>query len=69
MTAEQTSIGVGGGIVALSDPQMEFEEIMLKAKALIHAMLITNHGVVDPDQYSIQGLETTASNSYQKVGV
>ena len=69
ITAEQTSIGVGGGIVALSDPQMEFEEIMLKAKALIHAMLITNHGVVDPDQYSIQGLETTASNSYQKVGV
>jgi para-aminobenzoate synthetase len=69
MTTEQTSIGVGGGIVALSDPQMEFEEIMLKAKALIHAMLITTHGVVDPDRYSIQGIETTASNSYQKVGV
>ncbi|MEI6331516.1 MAG: aminodeoxychorismate synthase component I [Pseudanabaena sp. ELA645] len=69
MTTEQTSIGVGGGIVALSDPQMEFEEIMLKAKALIHSMLIITHGVVDPDRYSIQGIETTASNSYQKVGV
>jgi para-aminobenzoate synthetase len=69
MTAEQTSIGVGGGIVALSDPQMEFEEIMLKAKALIHAMMITTHGVVDPDQYSIQGIETVTSDSHQKVGV
>jgi para-aminobenzoate synthetase len=44
MTAEQTSIGVGGGIVALSDPQMEFQEIMLKAKALIQAMMITTNG-------------------------
>jgi para-aminobenzoate synthetase len=69
MTAEQTSIGVGGGIVALSDPQMEFEEIMLKAKALIHAMMITTHGVVDPDQYSIQGTETRTSDAYEKVGV
>ncbi|MFZ4556838.1 MAG: aminodeoxychorismate synthase component I [Pseudanabaena sp.] len=69
MTAEQTSIGVGGGIVALSDPQMEFEEIMLKAKALIHAMMITTHGVVDPDQYSIQGIETVTSDAYEKVGV
>ena len=44
ITSEQTSIGVGGGIVALSDPQMEFEEIMLKAKALIQAMMITTNG-------------------------
>jgi para-aminobenzoate synthetase len=44
LTPEQTSIGVGGGIVALSDPQMEFQEIMLKAKALIQAMMITTNG-------------------------
>ena len=44
LTPEQTSIGVGGGIVALSDPQMEFHEIMLKAKALIQAMMITING-------------------------
>jgi para-aminobenzoate synthetase len=69
ITAEQTSIGVGGGIVALSDPQMEFEEIMLKAKALIQAMMITNCGVIDPDQYSIQGIKTTTSDGYEKVGV
>ncbi|MBD2199419.1 MULTISPECIES: aminodeoxychorismate synthase component I [Calothrix] len=37
-TPQQTSIGIGGGIVALSDPQMEFQETMLKAQALIEAM-------------------------------
>ncbi len=58
MTTKQTSIGVGGGIVALSDPQMEFQETMLKAKALIQAMIMTTHGVVDAEQYSIQGIET-----------
>lgn len=66
LTPEQTSIGVGGGIVALSDPQMEFQETMLKAKALIHAMLITTHGVFDFDQYYIQGIETEVFDSYEK---
>ncbi|MCV3214788.1 aminodeoxychorismate synthase component I [Plectonema radiosum NIES-515] len=67
LTPEQTSIGVGGGIVALSDPQMEFEETMLKAKALIHAMMITTHGAFDPNQYYIQGIETEAFDSYNKL--
>ncbi|MGH8001215.1 MAG: aminodeoxychorismate synthase component I, partial [Brasilonema sp.] len=58
LTPEQTLIGVGGGIVALSDPQMEFQETLLKAKALIHAMMITTYGAFDPDQYYIQGIET-----------
>jgi para-aminobenzoate synthetase len=69
MTAQQTSIGIGGGIVALSHPRMEFEETMLKAKALIYAMMITNCGVVDHDQYYIQGIETKTSDGYERVGV
>ncbi|TVP63386.1 MAG: aminodeoxychorismate synthase [Nodularia sp. (in: Bacteria)] len=66
LTPEHTSIGVGGGIVALSDPEMEFQETLLKAKALIHAMMITMHGTFDPDQYDIQGIETSAFHSYKK---
>ncbi|WP_016949596.1 aminodeoxychorismate synthase component I [Anabaena sp. PCC 7108] len=69
LTTAQTSIGVGGGIVALSDPQMEFQETMLKAKALIQALMITTHGVFDADQYYIQGIETEVFDNYEKVGV
>jgi len=67
LTTDQTSIGIGGGIVALSDPEMEFQETLLKAKALIHAMMITTYGAFDPDQYYIQGIERAAFDSYKKL--
>ena len=37
-TPSTTSIGTGGGIVALSDPQKEFNEIQLKARSVLRAL-------------------------------
>ncbi len=53
LTPDKTSIGIGGGIVALSDVEMEFQETVLKANALIQAMLLTVHGEFDPSLYQI----------------
>ncbi len=61
-TPDKTAIGMGGGIVALSDAEMEFQETLLKANALIEAMLLTVHGEFHPSFYEIVGLET-ADNS------
>ncbi len=38
---DEVSFGVGGAIVALSDPQDELDEIFLKAKALVRAIAVT----------------------------
>lgn len=62
-TPNGTSIGIGGGIVALSDPEMEFQEILLKAKALIQAMLMTMHGTFEEDPYSILSVKSKNSKT------
>ncbi|MBC5795539.1 aminodeoxychorismate synthase component I [Sphaerospermopsis sp. LEGE 00249] len=40
LTDQQTSIGVGGGIVILSNPQAELAEMLLKAEAVVDALKI-----------------------------
>lgn len=57
MTPETASMGVGGAIVALSDPEAEFEEILIKAKAQIHAIVETMHGRFAPGHYELAGAE------------
>jgi para-aminobenzoate synthetase len=59
LTPEGTSIGVGGGIVALSDPELEYQEMLLKAEALIQAIVLTMHGTCEPERYCILGVEPT----------
>jgi para-aminobenzoate synthetase len=61
LTPHQTSIGIGGGVIALSNPEMEFQETLLKAFALIQTMVLTMQGTSEPDMYSILGLETTTA--------
>jgi para-aminobenzoate synthetase len=49
--ADATSIGVGGAIVTLSDPQAELEEILLKARALASGVSLAKTGL--PDAWEI----------------
>ncbi len=38
VTPDDVTVGVGGAIIALSDPQQELEEMLLKSKALVFAL-------------------------------
>jgi para-aminobenzoate synthetase len=49
----QLSIGAGGGIVADSQPEAEFEEMLLKARALMQAIAIAATG---EDSYRLIGV-------------
>jgi para-aminobenzoate synthetase len=44
---QETSIGVGGAIVALSDPAAELEEILLKGRALVEGLSLAETGRAD----------------------
>ena len=57
LTPQETAIGVGGGIVAMSDPEAECQEILLKAQALMQAIALTVHGSCGLDNYQILGVD------------
>ncbi|MBK8161618.1 MAG: aminodeoxychorismate synthase component I [Gammaproteobacteria bacterium] len=41
VTPEDVTVGVGGAIIDLSDPQEELEEMLLKSRALVHALAVS----------------------------
>jgi para-aminobenzoate synthetase len=47
-TPSETTLGVGGAIVALSEAEEEFEETLVKARALIEALLLHAKGDLGP---------------------
>ncbi|WP_242401320.1 aminodeoxychorismate synthase component I [Brevibacillus laterosporus] len=53
MSPQTTTIGVGGAIVSLSDPEQEFEEILLKGHALIKALTISRYGKFDDQLWTL----------------
>jgi len=50
----RTTIGAGGAIVMQSDPQDEFDEILLKARAPMAAISRTVTGTDSPDAWSVE---------------
>ena len=43
-TPTAATLGIGGAIVALSDPEAEFEETLVKARAIIDSLIVSSKG-------------------------
>lgn len=53
LTENNIKIGCGGAIISLSDPQEEFDEILLKAFPLIKSIVFTVKGAFDESYYTL----------------
>ncbi|MEO0471622.1 MAG: aminodeoxychorismate synthase component I [Bacteroidota bacterium] len=60
---EELSFGSGGAIVALSDPEAEFAEILLKAFPLIRAVALCRNGAFRAKDIQIEGLDEALKNA------
>lgn len=61
-TNNHLSIGVGGGIVAQSTAEGEFEEMLLKAKASIRAIMLASTGDFDETRLVLEDPGSTPSS-------
>ena len=61
-TNDHLSIGVGGGIVAQSTAEGEFEEMLLKAKASIRAIMLAATGDIDETQLILEDTGSTPAS-------
>ena len=53
LTKNKITVGSGGAIIALSDPQEEFDEILLKAFPLIKSIVVTAKGDYNENYYTL----------------
>ncbi|NEQ05814.1 MAG: aminodeoxychorismate synthase component I [Moorea sp. SIO4E2] len=66
ITPNQVSIGIGGALIALSNPQLEFEETLLKAEALVRGIVYTVCGEFSPELFEIVDTPVAKSRDYSE---